>query len=330
MILGLTGPNAAGKGEVARVLVDGGFEFFSLSDEIREDLRERGVAPSRDALIEAGRRLRTDHGHDVLARRVVARFGHGVNQVVDSIRNPEEVRFLKTLPGFFLVLVDAPIERRFERARGRARPGDPIDLAAFRESERRELESGDPAAQQLLATFRLADFTISNDGAIDALREQVVRVFRAAAAATPRPGWDEYFMRIAEVVASRSSCAKRQVAAVVIRDRRVISTGYNGTPRGTRNCAEGGCERCLSLAAPGTALSECVCSHAEENAIVQAAMHGVTLRGATIYSTFMPCVMCTKMIINSGIAEVVYRRGYPLPDAATNLFAEAGVATRQV
>ena len=104
MILGLTGPNAAGKGEVARILVAGGFETFSLSDEIREELKARGREPTRDAMIDEGRRLRTEHGLDVLARRAVARFTHGVNQVVDSIRNPEEVRFLKTRPGFFLLL----------------------------------------------------------------------------------------------------------------------------------------------------------------------------------------------------------------------------------
>jgi dCMP deaminase len=329
MVIGLTGKNASGKGEIAKMLVAGGFEYFSLSDEIRAELAARGVAPSREAMIEEGRRLRSDHGLDVLARRVVARFTPGVNQVVDSVRNPEEVRFLRTIAGFFLVAADAPVEVRFERARGRARPGDPVDPAGFEDAERRELTSGDPAAQQLVATIALADFTVVNDGDMESLRASVNSTFREAARRVPRPGWDEYFMRIAEVVATRSSCVKRQVAAVVVRDKRVISTGYNGTPRNTRNCAEGGCERCLSLAAPGASLGDCVCSHAEENAIVQAAFHGVSLRGATIYSTFMPCVMCTKMIINSGIAEVVYRTPYPLPAAAASLFEEAGVAARR-
>lgn len=330
MVIGLTGKNASGKGEVARILVAGGFESFSLSDEIRRELEARGEEPSREAMIEEGRRLRREHGLDVLARRVVERFTPGVNQVVDSIRNPEEVRFLRTRPGFFLVATDAPAEVRFGRARMRARPGDPVDLRGFEEAEARELSSGDPAAQQLLATIGMADFTVVNDGDIAALTDRVRAVFREAAARLRRPGWDEYFMRIAEVVATRSSCAKRQVAAVVVRDRRVISTGYNGTPRNTRNCSEGGCERCLSLAPPGSDLGDCVCSHAEENAIVQAAYHGVSLRGATIYSTFMPCIQCTKMIINSGITEVVYRGSYPLPPSAESLFREAGVVARKL
>lgn len=145
-----------------------------------------------------------------------------------------------------------------------------------------------------------------------------------------RPSWDEYFMNIAEVVASRSNCMKRQVAALIVKDKRIISTGYNGTPRGTRNCNEGGCPRCNNLAPSGTALEECLCSHAEENAITQAAYHGVAIKDAMLYSTFSPCIMCTKMIINSGIKEVVYNDEYPISDAVKNLYHEAGVKLRRI
>ncbi len=330
MILGLTGPNAAGKGEVARILREGGFEYFSLSDELRDELRRNGVPETRQALIEWGTRLRVEHGRDVLARRVAARFTQGLNQVVDSIRNPEEVQYLRGCEGFFLVRVEAPIEVRFARSMARARPGDTRDIAAFQEAEARELASDDPAAQQLLQTFALADFVVVNDGSIADLRERVKAVFRQAAARVPRLDWDQYFLKIAEVVASRSSCVKRRVAAVIVQDRRIISTGYNGTPRGTTNCSDGGCERCLSLAPSGSNLQDCLCCHAEENAIVQAAYHGVVLRGATLYTTFSPCLICTKMIINAGLAEVVYRTAYPLPEAAARLLEEAGVRVRRV
>lgn len=328
MILGLTGRNAAGKGEVARALLAGGFEYFSLSDELRLELQAQGQPESRDALIEAGRMMRRNEGLDALARRVSRRFNTGLNQVVDSIRNPEEVRFLRSLGSFFLVAVDAPLPVRFERARARARQGDPIDMEAFSAAEERELASGDPAAQQLVATIALADFTLVNDADLGTLTDRVRALFREAVARLPKMPWDDYFMRITEVVASRSSCAKRHVAAVVVKDHRIISTGYNGTPRGTRNCNEGGCERCLSLAPSGSSLGDCLCSHAEENAIVQASYHGVSLRDATIYTTFQPCILCTKMIINAGITEVVFRHAYPLPDNAKHLFEEAGVRIR--
>ncbi len=145
-----------------------------------------------------------------------------------------------------------------------------------------------------------------------------------------RPSWDKYFMDIAHVVASRSNCSRRQVAAVVVRDRQIISTGYNGTPRGIRNCSDGGCPRCNSDVPSGEGLRQCLCSHAEENAIVQAAYNGIMLKGATLYTTYSPCLLCAKMIINAGIVEVVYHQHYTIDDVSMDLLHEAGVAVRSV
>ena len=147
---------------------------------------------------------------------------------------------------------------------------------------------------------------------------------------TERPGWDQYFMNIAQVVAERANCSRRKVAAVIVKDKRVISTGYNGTPRGIQNCNEGGCARCSGNAPSGTALESCVCSHAEENSIVQAAYHGVSLKGATLYSTLSPCLICTKMIINSGIEEVVYHKSYTIEELPLKLLNEAKIKVRQI
>ncbi len=143
-----------------------------------------------------------------------------------------------------------------------------------------------------------------------------------------RPDWDHYFMDIAHVAAARSNCSRRQVAAVLVRDRRIISTGYNGTPRGIRNCCDGGCPRCNSDTPSGHDLSACLCSHAEENAIVQAAYHGIAVKGSTIYTTFSPCLQCAKMIINAGIVEVVYHQHYSIDDVSMKLLNEAGIIVR--
>ena len=144
-----------------------------------------------------------------------------------------------------------------------------------------------------------------------------------------RPDWDTYFMDIAHVVAHRSNCSRRHVAAIIIRDRRIISTGYNGTPRGVKNCFEGGCPRCAGDTVSGKDLTDCICAHAEENAIVQAAYHGISVKDGTLYCTISPCLMCTKMIINAGIVEVVYEHEYHFTDQAKSLFEEAGVKCRQ-
>ena len=141
-----------------------------------------------------------------------------------------------------------------------------------------------------------------------------------------RPSWDEYFMAIAHVVATRSNCCRRQVAAVIVKDNRIISTGYNGTPRGIKNCNEGRCPRCNSNIPSGSKLDECLCSHAEENAILQAAYHGISVNGAILYTTFSPCLICAKMIINCGIKRVIYGSPYTVDETARSILAEAEVA----
>lgn len=145
-----------------------------------------------------------------------------------------------------------------------------------------------------------------------------------------RPDWDHYFMEIAQVVARRSNCSRRQVAAVIVKDHRIISTGYNGTPRGIKNCFEGGCPRCNSDTPSGSKLDECICSHGEENAIVQAAYHGISVKDSTLYTTFSPCLLCAKMIINSGIIEVVYQERYTIDDVSSRLLNEAKVILRSL
>ncbi len=330
MIIGLTGTNGAGKTEVADYLRSRGFEYHSLSDEIRTEIRKRGQEITREVLISVGNELRSRYGPGVLAERVLRRLDRNHNYVVDSIRNPSEVEALRSRGDFRLLCVDADIRLRFSRTRERGRERAAQTLEQFVAEESRELDSHDPANQQLIATRRLADITIQNDGSIEDLRMQLDRLLPEIMSNFSRPDWDEYFMNIAKVVASRSNCIKRKVAAIIVKDKRVISTGYNGTPRGAQNCNEGGCPRCNSMAPSGTALEECLCCHGEENAITQAAYHGTSLKGATLYTTFAPCLLCTKMIINSGIVEVVYNKDYPLNDRALALLAECHIQLRQI
>ncbi len=330
MILGVSGLNGAGKGEVVRFLEARSFYAHSLSDVIRDELRERGLEESRELMIETGNAIRAADGPGGLAKRLAARLVSDRNYVIDSVRHPAEVELLRALTGRFrLIWVDADEAVRLERIRARARSGDPTTLEDLRRLEGAELGSDDPSTQQLLAVRELAEFSVDNAGNLDDLHETLQEILERSFF-FERPSWDEYFMSIARVVASRSNCVKRKVAAVITRDRRIISTGYNGTPRGTRNCNEGGCPRCNSFAKGGTRLDECLCSHGEENAITQAAYHGVSVRGAALYTTFAPCLTCTKMIINAGIDEVAYNAAYPLGDVSLALLREAGVKLRQV
>ena len=175
LIIGLTGPNAAGKGEVASRLMALGFAYHSLSDVLRDELESAGIAPTRENLIAKGNALRAAHGAGVLAERVRGRLG--ARDIVDSIRNPSEVAALRQEPGFVLVGIDAPQEVRFQRARGRARPGDAITFEEFRSKEARE-NSDDPLQQQLARTYALADHVLRNDGALQALHDAVGDLLR--------------------------------------------------------------------------------------------------------------------------------------------------------
>lgn len=136
-----------------------------------------------------------------------------------------------------------------------------------------------------------------------------------------------YFICIAGVVSTRSTCIHRQVGAVIVRDNHILTTGYNGAPSGIVHCNEGG--GCLRDGVQsGTMHEKCRAVHAEQNAIIQASLHGVSISGATIYCTHQPCVLCAKMLINAGICKVVYRFVYP-DDSAIKYFKEAGVEVEE-
>jgi len=144
-----------------------------------------------------------------------------------------------------------------------------------------------------------------------------------------RPGWDEYFMEVAEVVARRSTCLRRNIGAVVVKDKRILSTGYNGAPTGLPHCADVGCLR-EKLGIPSGERHEiCRGLHAEQNALLQAARHGISLEGSTIYSTTEPCSLCAKMLINAGIRRVVYKESYP-DELSRELLSGAKVQVEQL
>lgn len=139
-----------------------------------------------------------------------------------------------------------------------------------------------------------------------------------------RPSWDEYFMDIVGVVSRRSTCVRRKVGAALVKDRRILSTGYNGAPSGMAHCLDRGCLRLEMKVPSGERHELCRGLHAEQNAIIQAALHGVSVRGATLYCTNHPCVICAKMIINAGIVRIVIRDGYQ-DDLAAEMLQEAGI-----
>lgn len=147
-----------------------------------------------------------------------------------------------------------------------------------------------------------------------------------------RPSWDEYFMMLAEVVMKRADCTRRQVGAVIIKDKRIVATGYNGTPLKIKNCSDGGCSRCKKRDKKEIEWFEyeesCICIHAEQNVIIQASYLGTSTKDSTVYSTSNPCSTCAKMLINAGVIRLVCKKEHHDLEGI-NLLKKAGVVVTE-
>src|SRR3989344_5509641 len=244
MIIAVTGLNAAGKDTIAEFLQEKNFTHFSLSDFIREELKRRKVALTRDNLFLVGTELRTTFGNDVLAKRALNSVKDGENYVITSVRNVDEVKTILQRSDALLIKVEAPIKERLRRLVARKREGDPITLEELKLKEKEEM-SDNPSAQQMHKVLKMAKVTVDNSGTLDALGKKVDRLVEdyLYKLVRARPSWDEYFMQVAEIIKLRSTCLSASKGAVLVKDKRVISTGYNGSPRGIKHCNLGGCIR---------------------------------------------------------------------------------------
>lgn len=228
-------------------------------------------------------------------------------------------------PFFILVSVDAPASIRWKRFNARSSKSSHMSLEAFLETSDEHLYSPITGLLPLIsrATVRLLNtcsdlaHLYATLGKLDLTNEDRLR-----------PSWDQYFMQLASLAAQRSNCMKRRVGCVLVREKRVISTGYNGTPRGLKNCGEGGCPRCNGGQGAGVGLSTCLCIHAEENALLEAGRERIR-EGAILYCDTCPCLTCSIKITQVGISEVVYSQGYSMDGETAAVFKEAGVHLRQ-
>jgi len=332
MIIGVTGKNCSGKDTVAETLEKMNFQHYSFSDIIREELKKQSKELSRDNLIFMGNELRNIHGANILAKMTLKKVKDGENYVFTSIRNPIEVKLLKQRDDFLLINVETNIKERFERLQFRKREGDPKTIKELKEKEDLE-NTNNPNSQQLDKVAQMARVIIKNDSTLEKLNEKVQKLINdwIYKLQDQRPSWDYYFMSIAEAVRMRCNCMSSKKGAVIVKEKQIVSTGYNGSPKGVKHCNNGGCERCtlrhLGEIKSGVYSAPCICCHAEENAIVQAAANGISTKGAIMYCTYTPCTNCAKLIINAGIQEVISKVEYP-DDVGRRLLKEAKIKLR--
>jgi len=354
MIIGITGWFAAGKDLASEILGRQNFKVISLSDIIREYLTKKKISLTRDNLREMGNQLRKKYGADFLALEALKRIKKDKNYnnfVISSIRLPAEVKTLKNNPNFKLWEIYAPAKLRFERLKKRARTGDEKNLtfAEFKHKENLE-KSSDPNAQQLDKVIKMADLRILNTGTIANLEKKISRKLKKLAKVdkktiasnaknpgliantkrkTKRLNIDDYFMKIALVVSERATCRRHSVGAIIVKDKVILATGYNGAPKGAKDCLALGCLRDKLKIPSGERNEICRATHAEQNAIIQSAGGFASIKGATMYCTHSPCNVCAKMMANAGISEVVVFKKYA-DQQFKKLFRELGIKIRYI
>jgi dCMP deaminase len=335
MLVGICGGLCAGKHTVAEYLVQQhGFlrlhlptKPASLFPDQDEQDAERLLPTVAD---EKGTRGLTFPDVDALLDFVTKRWRE--HWVLTDIWDDAILEMLLRRPFFMLISVDAPVGLRYERfsARCAKRSLTPASLAKFISWSDTHLYSPTPETHLGIAY-------LSSRAHLQILNHfTTIKPFHAylekLAVTSPdrlRPTWDAYFMTLASLAAQRSNCMKRRVGCVLATaTHRVISTGYNGTPRGIRNCNEGGCDRCNKGPGAGAGLSTCLCLHAEENALLEAGRERIR-DGSILYCDTCPCLTCSVKITQVGISEVVFSQSYNMDDASAAIFAEAGVKLRQ-
>lgn len=252
------------------------------------------------------------------------------NYVTTSIHSAATVESLRLRPFFILIHIDAPVSLRWQRFKDRCAAASltPPTLEQFVLRNDDHLYS--PATSLASLASRAQIQLLNTSPSLPALHADL-DTLNLTNEERLRPSWDTYFMTLASLAARRSNCMRRQVGCVLVRSKRVISTGYNGTPRHLPNCSDGGCPRCNSLtaAAGGAGLSTCLCIHAEENALLEAGRERVGANGSVLYCTTCPCLTCSIKIVQVGVEEVVFGRSYYMDAQAAELFRKAGVRFRQ-
>ncbi|KAJ4332644.1 Deoxycytidine monophosphate (dCMP) deaminase [Didymella glomerata] len=325
MLIGLCGGICAGKSSIASYLIEEhGFKRLRLARTAATPAVEKSASdahvPSSTSTID-----HTFADIDALLDFVTLRWRE--RWVTTDIWDDKVVDTLLRRPFFLLISVDAPVSVRWQRFKGRCAVNNltPPTLEEF------VLRNDDHLFAQrtgLSALFQRAQLKLLNSTTSVASLREAVRALNLTDEARLRPSWDQYFMQLADLAALRSNCMKRRVGCVIVKEKRVVSTGYNGTPRGMTNCNEGGCPRCNNAAKGGVGLSTCLCLHAEENALLEAGRDRIG-QTAILYCNTCPCLTCSVKITQVGISEVVYNQGYLVDDQSARIFAESGVRLRQ-
>ncbi len=325
MIIGITGTKASGKGIITEILKEKGFLYTSTSDQVRKEAANRGLTNyAIKDLQDIGNDIRDKFGPEELVRRCLQELTEKNNIVIDGIRNPGEIVEIKKMGGI-MIAVDAPVKLRFERLLARKRSSDPQTLGEFEVMEARDRGNKESnIGQQVDKCIEMSDHKIINDSTLETLKTKIEYILLKSSTSKKRPNWDEYFMEICKAVATRATCDRGKSGCVIAKNKQILVTGYVGAPKNLPHCDEVGHQMKTITHEDGSQTQHCVrTTHAEQNAICQAAKLGIPIEGATVYCKMTPCSACAKMIINSGIIRVVCEKRYHAGKESEEMFKTA-------
>ncbi len=298
MIIAITGLKGSGKTTVAQYLQKKGFSYLAIPHFLSDE------------------------------ELPLNKISQEMNYVLEEITDVEQLESFKEKDDILLVRVDTPTEIRLERLTEKQKQenGKETSYEEVLSFERNLLEDEEIIKQQLIPVFKAAQVVIKNDADIDTLHKKVdhMLVDVSRRYVLKKPSDDSFYMEIAQVVAKRSLCIKRKAGALLVREKRVLVMDSDDTPRHIKHCNENGCPACNK---EGIQL-QCLCMHAEENVILQAAHHGISTKDAIVYTTDSPCLHCTQVLINAGIRELVFNEDAPLNEMTYALLREANVSLK--
>ncbi|KAK7204622.1 deoxycytidylate deaminase [Myxozyma melibiosi] len=246
--------------------------------------------------------------------------------VTTNIHTLDTLETLSTRPFFLLLAVQAPVTVRYQRYLTNMKTAKTqLSFEDFTAQSDTEMYAGSNALAPIMHKATLHILNVSQSLELLYLRLSNLNLTDESRL---RPSWDAYFMQLSNLAARRSNCMKRRVGCVIARGKRVISTGYNGTPRGITNCNEGGCARCNDGGVDGSNLGTCLCLHAEENALLESGRERIG-DDSVLYCNTCPCLTCSIKIVQMGLTEVVYSRSYSMDEKSFKVLSEGGVKVRQ-
>jgi len=329
ILIGITGTNGAGKGAIVDFLVkQKGFIHLSVRQYLSNVLIEQKKIINRDTLFNLANSLRNKYGNDYIIRKLYEKAcAENRNAVIESIRNPGEISFLKSKGNFFLIAVDADINIRYQRIVLRASETDNISFEDFVKTEQREMNQTDSDKQNILKCIEIADVKIINNGSLNELHNKIEDFLNSITNKSyKRPSWDEYFLEVLNAVSKRATCDRGRSGCVIAKNNQILVTGYVGSPIGFEHCDDVGHLMKKVIHEDGSITNHCMRTvHAEQNAICQAAKLGISIDGATLYCRMTPCRTCAMLIVNCGIKRVVCQKKYHAGKESEDIFRKANI-----